>query len=286
MDPAARNLPVPLQFQGATRHHVRHERDGRAETGKLAERAPLRQIADQVRGWVETAEPLHDARDQVTLAAGDTAARFTGRAVTVELPEGLTIRVLPLTAGDAELLTATARGTALPAISEGLSRAIELLSGQDGDLIAAMRTVTKVRRLFTGAATRTAGRQASRTITELHADLFAADVPSRLIEASGALDRLPTAVVGPSAALDRETGIADRLTALGAAHAMLRADCWGRRRSTGSKTPPPSGCCSARSPMPAYAPSATCSTTGTGSGSCRGSARCRRPGSAGPRRPC
>lgn len=186
-----------------------------------AERAQLRQIADQVQRWADTATQLRRVRDQVTLAAGDAAARLAERAVPIELPGDRTVHVLSLTGGDEDLLTATARGEALPAIPSGLARAIELLSGQALGVIDAARTVTTLRRLFTGAAARRTGEQAAETLTAMHANMITADVPGRLIEATGALDPLPTAPVPPGAALDRETGLASRLTALGAEHMML-----------------------------------------------------------------
>jgi hypothetical protein len=175
------------------------------------ERQRLKGVCDDVSGWAKRAAKVVEERRRLSEEAAKGAQILTARVVVRRDSGAVAWRTLGLTPGDAELVTAMARGRLVPAYSADGRRAIDELTGEGlARALHDAKSVLGARRVFSGKDKKDAGAKAAEWLSDFHAWMQRSIVVAEL-------DRLESwkaesvAAVGASAILTEQVGFAASL---------------------------------------------------------------------------
>lgn len=141
-------------------------------------------IGDEVRGWVDAARAVFDARAQVIVAADEAAKLLQHRVVWAPRGNRLSWHVLPLRPGDIEPIRAVAAKTTLPQVLAGAQKELDRLVTEVGQATDDLRKVTGFGRLLLFGGTRDKANRAARFLTEYHSWFLASGLRDEIERAA------------------------------------------------------------------------------------------------------
>lgn len=125
-------------------------------------------IGDEVRGWVDAARAVLDARAQVIVAADEAAKLLQHRVVRAQRGNRVMWHHLPLSSGDIEPVRAIAAKATLPRVPADVQKELDRLVTEVGQAADDLRKVTGFGRLLLFGGTRDKAKQAAQFLPEYH----------------------------------------------------------------------------------------------------------------------
>lgn len=177
------------------------------------ERQQVRELADQVATWSETATQLLNDRRAVESAGSHASGELLRRLQASSRSQSAPWRFIPLIPADGDLVAALARARAMPAPTKQTARFLDQLSSPriKGAVVEA-RSMLGAKRFFSGSQRKGAATEAAATLASVHRAVGGSD-------ALPEIDRLRAWLTSPrkpfnaSAVLSPEVGFVGMLPA-------------------------------------------------------------------------
>ncbi|MGV0041606.1 DEAD/DEAH box helicase [Mycobacterium colombiense] len=190
---------------------------------KREERQRIRQITQEISGWVEAARAVRARRGKVADAAVAAKAALRSEVVEVRRDGEVAWRVMPLRANDCQRLEDIARYDALPRITGDFRETLAYLTEDVADAVDAVRAITGARRFFSRSATRESASSAAEFLGKYRERFIASGLPATL-EVIVAEKPKRVGKISLSDALSDRVGLARRTADLGEAAEVLTVD--------------------------------------------------------------
>ncbi|MGC4959360.1 hypothetical protein ACLQ2P_39705 [Actinomadura citrea] len=183
------------------------------------ERQQLRNITDEVTGWVDQAHFALAHRDEVTRGA-DEAVESLRRAVVALRRDGtVDWGAMPLSPGDGRLLGQVARHAHLPSLAPAEDHTLRHLTTQVARSLHDARSAIGARRFLAGRAKRDAGQAAAQFVADFREWGVSSGLPQLLHRLTSHDDRMFE--VGVADVLSDWVGFGARVADLGRAAEVI-----------------------------------------------------------------
>ncbi|MGF7122574.1 SNF2-related protein [Rhodococcus sp. BE178] len=179
-------------------------------------------VGDEVRGWVDAARAMIDARAQVIAAADEAATQLQKRVVWAPQANRMSWHFLPLRSGDREPIRAVAAKATLPRIPADIQKELDRLVAEVGQATDDLQKVTGFGRLLLFGGTRDKANRAARLLPGYHKWFLASGLRDE-IERAAPRDDPRVRTLGISDALADWVGLAQELPEQGKGAAIEAA---------------------------------------------------------------